>query len=725
MKPSKELKNVLKSAYSIARENDAALTIGGILLSLLENDNDVQSIFSEHSKIDTFEVYDILDECYESLASSPQMVHDVLTLAACQSTFLEEREVSTMSVMYALTHFDDELANIFEKTGLQPSLFINVDKRKAEGIANYYPGSKNGKSEAPTESAIPRDVGKYVTKMNCEEYLADHTTLVGRENELNDIVMSLCRRNKNNVLLVGHRGVGKSSLGVGLASRIKAGDVPEKFKSYDMYKIDIHELVAGSCMRGMLEERFASINKAFSGLNAILFIDDIHTAIGNGRSGQQSEISASIKQLLDNNSITVLATTTWDSYRKSIEDDSNIGNRFNRVVIEEPSAIETVAIVTGIKRSFEEHYDISIENSVIDSVIDYTTRFMKDRKLPGKAFEVIDMAGSRAMLEGRDVITDHDVAKEVSVLANISVETIITPRYDIPSSLRENLKKVIIGQDAAIDVVVDRLAISICGLNDDNKPMGSFIFRGTTGCGKTELAKQISKSMDIPLFRIDMSEYQEPYSVTKLIGTPVGYTGYEQNAGILVTSIIENPNCVILLDEVEKGHPDVMTILLQLMDNAKITSSAGADVDCQGVILIMTTNLDAEQSSKSKIGFGESAKPTQSDAEFNKFFAPEFRNRLDAIVTFEPISNDAASKIAIKFIEELKSKLQTKGFTMDYDDALVEYITEVGFDEKMGARPMKRAINKYLKLPISSRILAPEVSDGIKVSVECGEVVIW
>lgn len=731
MKPSKQLKAVLEIVKSLPNAS-TELNIMHLLYGCLL-DSEVEEYFNENSIISADELcLDIIHHPgFQDSENSPELIRRVLEAAACQSSFVEEPSVSCWALMAVLYNFNDEMGGILDETGLTSSHFVRISPANSNGIVNYFHNMDADddmnvdEEKLATMSDKKNPVNNYLVKMNTPEYLGDKSPVIGRDDVIDDAIMTFCRRNKNNVLLVGHPGVGKSAIGHELARRIMSGNVPDKFKNCDIYSVDMGELIAGSYMRGMLEERIAMIGKKLKGTNSVLFIDDIHTAVGSGRSSQQSEISGLLRSLLDNNDTKIMAITSWDAYRKYIETDSIIGHRFNRIVVNEPKLSDVKDIIFGIRENFEEYFSVNIDDAALLSSINATDKYLKDVRLPGKAVEVIDMACSRAILDGRCEITSDDIAREVSVLSNVAYETIISTNQNIVCSMREKLKKAIIGQDEAIDLVVNKIAVSTCGLNDDNKPVASFVFRGTTGCGKTEMAKQISKSMDIPLFRFDMSEYQERHTLTKLIGSPVGYSGYEQNPGTLITAIRENPNCVILLDEIEKGHPDIVTVMLQIMDNAMITSSSGIGVDCQGVVLIMTTNLDAESSSKNRIGFGESSKAVQSDVEFNKFFSPEFRNRLDAIITFSQLSKQAIHDITVKFLDELSDKVEKLGSEFYYDDNVVEVLMSLGYDEKMGARPMKRVIEQQLKLPISIILSDKEDQTSIIVAkVVHGEIVV-
>ena len=601
--------------------------------------------------------------------------------------------------------------------------YINKGGIEREKFADFVNNELNEEEEETVVDAqSEKALRAFTTNLNDQVKKAKIDPVIGRTEELEQIALGLGRRTKNNVLLVGDPGVGKTAIAEGLAFNIIHGQVPEFLKDYTVYNLDISAMLAGSKYRGDFEERFKMVLKALGGKGkTILFIDEAHMISGAGAGGSNSsnDLANMMKPALSKGNIKVVASTTWEEYRKYFEKDRALMRRFQRITIDEPTPEMAIEILKGIKKYYEKHHNATITDAAVETAVKLSVKYLTDRKLPDKAIDLIDVACSRfniKQVNNRNV----DVAEiqfELAKMANLPEETIKEKESENLASLEKNLKGEVYGQDEAITEVVDKILVAQAGLKAENKPIGSFVFMGPTGVGKTEAAKQLARQLGIPMIRFDMSEYQEKHSVSKLIGSPPGYVGFEENAGLLITKLQEQPHCVLLLDEIEKSHPDVSTILLQLMDNGKVTGSNGKEADCRNVVLIMTTNLGAADADRNVIGFG-SQENDYEDKELKKFFAPEFRNRLDGIITFSKLSKETMIKIVGKFLVELKAQVNDKGITVTISNEAIDYLVEKGFDSKMGARPLQRVIDKDVKRPLSREMLFGSLKDGGAVEID-------
>jgi ATP-dependent Clp protease ATP-binding subunit ClpA len=563
--------------------------------------------------------------------------------------------------------------------------------------------------EAKAESA--KALSSFTTNLNKLVKSGKVDPVIGRHEEIDSIVLSLGRRNKNNVILVGDPGVGKTTIAEGLAYKIVKDTIPAFLRGYTVHSLDIGGMVAGSKYRGDFEERLKLILKGLEIRGkSILFIDEAHMmkGAGAGGSGNAVDLSNMLKPYLSKGSLKVIAATTWDEYRKHFEKDRALMRRFQRVTVDEPSPEVTREILLGIKKYYEKHHEAVITEGAIDAAIDLSVKYQTEKKLPDKALDLIDVACSRFNLtnvkENR-VVDKAQIEAELAKMVNMPIEQISQTESKTLENLEENMKSVIFGQDVAISTIVDKIFVSQAGLKPDTKPIGSFMFMGPTGSGKTETAKQLAKELGVKLVRIDMSEYQEKHSVSRLIGSPPGYVGHGDTQGILITKLQEHPNCVLLLDEIEKSHPDVSQILLQVMDNGIVTGADGKEANARNCVLILTTNLGARSLEKKNIGFVSADAAEYDDADMKKFFSPEFRNRLDATVTFNSLSKEVMVKIVRKFLDNLQKMVSPKNIRLNYGDGLVEWLVSEGFDPLMGARPLERIIDKHIKIPLSRKIL--------------------
>ena len=548
--------------------------------------------------------------------------------------------------------------------------------------------------------------------------------VIGREKEIEEVQLVLARRNKANVILIGDPGVGKTAIAEGLARKIYEGAVPKFIQDHTVYSLDISALLAGSKYRGDFEERLKMVLGALEKKkNCILFIDEAHMMNGAGSaSGGSNDMANMLKPALSKGTIKVVASTTWEEFRKHFEKDRALMRRFQRVTVDEPDESTAIKILKGLRKYYEKHHGVKITNQALTDAVTYSVKYMTDKKLPDKAIDLIDCACARFKIKDEENgVVDHDeILFEVAKIANLPLEQINSKEGSNLAGLEKGMRNKVFGQEKAIETLLDKIFIAQAGLKAFNKPVGSFLFVGPTGVGKTEVAKQLASNMGIKMIRFDMSEFQEKHSVAKFIGAPPGYVGFEDNAGQLITGLQETPNCVLLLDEVEKAHPDVLTVLLQLMDNGFITGSNGKKADGRNAIIIMTSNLGAADAEKNGVGFGSLERDGDPKDAVNKFFAPEFRNRLDGIIKFGKLDQTSMIKVVKKFVDDLNALVKDKNIHVKPNAEAVEYLIKKGFDSKMGARPLQRTIDDMIKKPLSKEILFGKLTNGgvVEVTVE-------
>jgi len=618
----------------------------------------------------------------------------------------------------------DVILSILAEKKSMACYFLEVAGVKKEELNDYLHDEieEIGEDEE-AQGQAQRALRAFTQHLNSEAKKNRIDPVIGRNEELEAIALALGRRSKNNVILVGDPGVGKTAIVEGLAWRIVNNQVPDFLKEYNVYNLDIPGLLAGTKYRGDFEERLKLILSALKNKGkTILFIDEAHMINGAGGGGGRdtNDLANMLKPALSKGNVKVVASTTWDEYRKAFEKDRALMRRFQRVTVDEPSPEVTEDILKGIKKYYEEFHNAEITDGAIKTAIKLSVRYQNDKKLPDKAIDLIDLACSRFnLLTDLDerVVREEDVEREISKMVNIPEERVSEKENDTLANLEKNLKGGVYGQDDAIDDIVDKIHIAQAGLKDENKPIGSFVFMGPTGTGKTETAKQLAEHLQVKLVRLDMSEYQEKHSVAKLIGPPPGYVGFDDINGVLINKLQENPHCVLLLDEIEKAHPDVSQILLQIMDNGIVTGSNGTEADARNVILILTTNLGAQDAERNAIGFASEFDYGYSDEELKRFFAPEFRNRLDGVVTFNRLSKETMMKIVGKFLLALRNQVKDKTIDIAIDDEALDYLIEKGYDEKMGARPLQRVIDKEIKRPLSKEMLFGKLKFGGKCKI--------
>jgi ATP-dependent Clp protease ATP-binding subunit ClpA len=581
----------------------------------------------------------------------------------------------------------------------------------------------NNEETVSTEEEMERSEPKksalasYTTNLNDLAASGKIDPLVGRQIELERTIQILCRRRKNNPLYVGEAGVGKTAIAEGLAKRIFDGDIPEVISKAVIYSLDLGSLLAGTKYRGDFEKRLKAILTELDQEDgAILFIDEIHTIIGAGAaSGGAMDASNLIKPVLASGGLKCIGSTTYQEYRGIFEKDRALARRFQKIDVGEPSQDEAVKILQGLKSRYEEHHRVRYTNQALRSAVELTSRYINDRQLPDKAIDVIDEAGARQQImapsKRRKTINVGEIEDIIAKIARIPAKTVSTSDHNVLKNLERNLKMVIFGQDLAISSLASAIKMSRSGLGNNDKPIGSFLFAGPTGVGKTEVTRQLAKILGVELIRFDMSEYIERHTVSRLIGAPPGYVGYD-TGGLLTESISKQPHAVVLLDEMEKAHPDVFNIMLQIMDHGTLTDANGRKADFRNVILVMTTNAGAEKMNRSSVGFTKQNHAADATGEIKRLFSPEFRNRLDATIQFSPLEEKTINHVVDKFIVELETQLDEKKVTLEIDDAARKWFTKNGYDPQMGARPMSRLIQEKIKRPLAEELLFGKLVKG-------------
>ena len=536
--------------------------------------------------------------------------------------------------------------------------------------------------------------------------------VIGRSKELEDIIHVLAKKFKANVLLVGDPGVGKTAIAEGLALQINNNNVPEFLQDHEVYSLEMGSLLAGSKYRGEFEEKVKEVIEALEAKeNCVLFIDEAHQMKGAGSGGQSSvDFSNMIKPAISRGMLKVVASTTWEDYYESFEKERALMRRFYRVAIDEPDTASTLKILRGVGNRLETFHNVKVDQTAIDTAVKMSDRYIHDRKNPDKSIDLIDAACAKARAKSANgLLIDKDrILEQVAKVAKIPLDRLKNEQNKQVKSLDFNVKNKLFGQETVVDQVLDKLYVSFAGINSDKKPMASFLFLGPTGTGKTELARLLSSNLDMPLLKYDMSEFQERHSLSSLIGAPPGYVGFEDGnvgGGKLISDLTKNPYSIILFDEIEKAHPDISNVLLQMLDEGRVTGQNGKEVKVKNCIIILTSNLGSQASDSLKVGFGDQVKTGEDDKAVKEFFKPELRNRIDMICKFDKLDTLAIKKIVVKFLEELKESTKEKNITLSFDESLVNHIADVGYDDKMGARPLQRKIDELVKVPLSKKIL--------------------
>jgi len=727
IQPSDSLQKIFEKSILLAKNHDHEYITIEHLLYCIVLDNNTEKILDEYgadikfikTNLESF-IRDNLNELKSPTESRPKKtssVERVLNRCFTQVLFGGRQTIEPIDVLISILSEKNSFAFYFlTKAGVSKEKFI---KHFQETILEDDENENNNINSNQVEKII----NTFCRNLSLAAKQKKIDPVIGRDEELEKVQLILARRNKCNVLMVGDPGVGKTAIAEGLARKIYEKKVPKFIQDHQVYTLDISALLAGSKYRGDFEERVKAVLSALEKKGKIiLFIDEAHMMQGAGAANQSpNDMANMLKPVLTKGIIKLIASTTWEEYRKHFESDRALMRRFQRVTIDEPSVDLTFKIIKGIKKYYEKHHNVKITDGAIDQAIKLSQKYMADKKLPDKAIDIIDCASARYKLrdsEETDVVNIVDVEQvffELSKMVNMPVENIAQKESKNLSNLEKNLKDVIFGQDSAVDNLLDKIFIAQAGMKSPNKPIGSFLFLGPTGCGKTETAKQLAEKMSMPLVRFDMSEFQEKHSVARLIGAPPGYVGFDDDAGQLITKLQENPNCVLLLDEIEKAHPDVSNVLLQFMDNGFVTGGNGKVADGRNTILIMTSNLGAEDNEKNAIGFGSIEKTGEDDKAAKKFFRPEFRNRLDAIIKFNKLKPEVVNNVVKKFIKELSDQLKDKSIEIIADASVIKYLSHKGYDSKMGARPLARIINDEIKSPLSRKVLFGDLQNGGKV----------
>ncbi|KIX17172.1 ATP-dependent Clp protease ATP-binding subunit ClpA [Paracoccus sp. 228] len=584
---------------------------------------------------------------------------------------------------------------------------------------------EQSKAEAAPDPKDETALGKYCVDLNVKSKKGDVDPLIGRESEVERAIQVLCRRRKNNPLLVGDPGVGKTAIAEGLALKITRGETPEVLAGATIFSLDMGALLAGTRYRGDFEERLKAVVKELEAHpDAILFIDEIHTVIGAGAtSGGAMDASNLLKPALAGGKLRCMGSTTYKEYRQHFEKDRALSRRFQKIDVNEPSVPDTIKILMGLKPHFEAHHDLRYTNDAIKSAVELAARYINDRKLPDSAIDVIDEAGAAQHLvsesKRRKTISPKEIEAVVAKIARIPPKNVSKNDAEVLRDLEAGLKRVVFGQDNAIEMLSSAIKLARAGLREPEKPIGNYLFAGPTGVGKTEVAKQLASSLGVELIRFDMSEYMEKHAVSRLIGAPPGYVGFDQG-GLLTDGVDQHPHCVLLLDEIEKAHPDVFNILLQIMDAGRLTDHNGRTVDFRNVILIMTSNAGAADQAKAAIGFGRDRREGEDTAAIERTFTPEFRNRLDAIISFAPLSRDVVVHVVEKFVLQLEAQLMDRNVHIELTPEAANWLAEKGYDDRMGARPLGRVIQESIKKPLAEELLFGRLTKGgvVRVKIE-------
>jgi ATP-dependent Clp protease ATP-binding subunit ClpA len=599
------------------------------------------------------------------------------------------------------------------------------EARSVQGATELEEEAQTTDDESKGESAL----GKYCVDLNAKARRGDVDPLIGRDQEVERAIQVLCRRRKNNPLLVGDPGVGKTAIAEGLAHKIVQGETPEVLKGATIYSLDMGALLAGTRYRGDFEERLkAVVTELEEHPDAILFIDEIHTVIGAGAtSGGAMDASNLLKPALQGGKLRCMGSTTYKEFRQHFEKDRALSRRFQKIDVTEPTVDDAVKILKGLKPYFEKHHEIKYTSDAIKTAVELSARYIHDRKLPDKAIDVIDEAGAAQHLvvesKRRKTIGAKEIEAVVAKIARIPPKNVSKDDAEVLKDLDNTLKRVVFGQDAAITALSSAIKLARAGLREPEKPIGNYLFAGPTGVGKTEVARQLADSLGVELLRFDMSEYMEKHAVSRLIGAPPGYVGFDQG-GMLTDGVDQHPHCVLLLDEIEKAHPDVYNILLQVMDHGKLTDHNGRQVDFRNVILIMTTNAGAAEQAKEAIGFGRDRREGEDTAAIERQFTPEFRNRLDAVISFGALPKEVILQVVEKFVLQLEAQLMDRGVTIELTKPAAEWLAEKGYDDKMGARPLGRVIQESIKKPLAEELLFGKLAKGgvVRVGVKDGKI---
>ena len=724
---SRELEETLRRAMSNAASRSHEFATLEHLLVALTDDADAREVL----KACNVDISALLDKLYEyievELASivSHSDELDVQPTASFQRV-IQRAIIHTQSSGREVATGANVLVSIFSERESHAVWFLkSLNMTRLDAVSYISHGSSSNVArgtEDPIDSDSTEADGKdpltqYAVNLIAKAAAGRIDPLIGRDRELDRTIQVLCRRTKNNPLYVGDSGVGKTAIAEGLALRIYEGDVPDVLATAVIYALDMGQLLAGTRYRGDFEERLKAVMKAVADdENSILFIDEIHTVIGAGAtSGGAMDASNLLKPALQEGTLRCIGSTTYKEYRGHFEKDRALVRRFQKIDVAEPTVADTIKILNGLKSRYEAHHKVRFTGAALKTAVDLSARYINDRKLPDKAIDVIDEAAAAQNLlpssRRRQTIGQKEVEATIATMARIPAKHVSRDDKAVLASLEDDLKRMVFGQDQAITALASAIKLSRAGLRDAEKPVGNYLFSGPTGVGKTEVAKQLAEALGIKLMRFDMSEYMERHTVSRLIGAPPGYVGFDQG-GLLTDAVDQTPHAVLLLDEIEKAHPDLFNILLQVMDHGKLTDNNGKSVDFRNVILIMTSNAGAQELSKSAIGFNRTHNEGADVEAIEKIFTPEFRNRLDAIIPFAPLGQDVIRLVVDKFIMQLDAQLADRNVEIELTEAALDWLGERGYDEKYGARPLARVVQEHIKKPLADELLFGGLTGG-------------
>ncbi|WED20768.1 ATP-dependent Clp protease ATP-binding subunit ClpA [Vibrio sp. JC009] len=736
---NKELETSLNGAFARARDKrHEFMTVEHLLLALLDNDTARETLRACNADIDVLkseldkfidQTTPLIPETDETRETQPTLSFQrVLQRAVFHVQSSGKNEVSGANVLVAIfSEQESHAAYLLKKHDISRLDIVNYISHgitkgpgdKEEDSSSDMFSNDSSSDETPAEERLE----SFATNLNQVAKQGNIDPLIGRDKELERTIQVLCRRRKNNPLLVGEAGVGKTAIAEGLAWRIVEGQVPEVIKDSVIYSLDIGSLLAGTKYRGDFEKRFKSILKQLEKEDdAILFIDEIHTIIGAGAaSGGQVDAANLIKPLLSSGKLRCIGSTTYQEYSNIFDKERALSRRFQKIDVVEPSLDDTTKILMGLKPKYEAHHEVRYTNKALRAAVELSAKYINERHLPDKAIDVIDEAGARSRLapasKRKKTVGVGDIEAMVAKMARIPEKSVSSSDKDVLQSLDRKMKMLVFGQNNAIDALSEAIKLTRAGLGADNKPVGSFLFAGPTGVGKTEVTVQLAKLLGIELLRFDMSEYGERHSVSRLIGAPPGYVGYDQG-GLLTDAVIKHPHAVVLLDEIEKAHPDIFNLLLQVMDNGTLTDNNGRKADFRNVILVMTTNAGVAETVKKSIGLIQQDHSHDAMSEIKKVFTPEFRNRLDNIIWFNSLDEEVIHQVVDKFVVELQAQLDQRGVSLEISEEARHWLALKGYDKSMGARPMGRAIQENLKKPLANELLFGSLVDGGTVRVE-------
>jgi ATP-dependent Clp protease ATP-binding subunit ClpA len=736
---SRGLEKALHQAMNLARErNHEFATLEHLLLALTDDRETIAVLTGCDVDIDALksDLEDFINEELDSLivasgqdARPTAAFQRVIQRAVIHVQSSGREEVTGANVLVAIfAERESHAAYFLEQQDMSRLDAVNFishgitksgpsEERKVRGAEDGENHGEGG-AEAKKSSAL----ADFCVNLNEKARAGKIDPLIGRDAELRRTIQVLCRRSKNNPIYVGDAGVGKTAIAEGLARKIVEGDVPEVLKEAVIYALDMGSLLAGTRYRGDFEERLKAVMKELEKLpNSVLFIDEIHTMIGAGAtSGGALDASNLLKPALASGAIRCIGSTTYKEYRQFFEKDRALVRRFQKIDVNEPSIPDAIEIIRGLRPYYEEFHKIKFTDDALKAAVELSARYINDRKLPDKAIDVLDETGASQMLVTEDkrkkIIDVEDIEATIATIARIPPKSVSKSDSELLGGLERSLKSVVFGQDAAITALSSAIKLARAGLREPEKPIGSYLFTGPTGVGKTEVAKQLADTLGVELLRFDMSEYMERHTVSRLIGAPPGYVGFDQG-GLLTDGVDQHPHCVVLLDEIEKAHPDLYNILLQVMDHGKLTDHNGKSVDFRNVILIMTSNAGAMDLQKSPIGFGRKREQGDDEEAINRLFTPEFRNRLDAIISFAPLPREVVRRVVEKFVLQLEGQLAERGVTIVLQPEAADWLAERGYDERMGARPLGRVIQEHIKKPLADQVLFGELVNGGTVTV--------